>query len=455
MKRKVISLLLAFVLLVGIIPFGTYTAKAIESPIVDDIKKGDEKVIVKVPKEAEAIKITVTLPDKTTIDAEKNEEGNWLVGEEEIVVTDGKLEIPIDATQVEVGNIIKVSVTDNSDNKIGETEKTVKGNSEGSSDIPTNPELPAEPMEPQEPEQPGNEVEKPETDRIFGQDRIETAIKVSKQKFDQADTVIIARHDVFADALVAGPLAYALDAPILLSRPNELVTEVGAEIERLGAKNIIIVGGLGSIDENVEESLEKYVEIIERLEGPTRYETAVKVAERLKKSNGGNGYAVIATGETYPDALAVGPFAAVKGLPILLVKPNEVPEVVEEAFTNLEIEKIYIAGGEASVGKGIEKDMPTLMERFSGDDRYATAVDIAKKTNSEAKNIYLASGEVFADALVAGPAAAKENAPILLTRRNVAAQVLKIYFKELSIEKLTIIGGENTITDESVDSIFK
>ncbi|MDO5714437.1 MAG: cell wall-binding repeat-containing protein, partial [Tissierellia bacterium] len=309
--------------------------------------------------------------------------------------------------------------------------------------------------EPTVPEQPGNEIEKPDKDRIFGKDRIETAIKVSKEKFGHAKTVIIARYDVFADALVAGPLAYALDAPILLTKPTELLPEVAAEIERLGANHIIIVGGLASIDENVEEALRKYDDNLERLEGPTRYETSVKVADRLKEANGGRTKAVVATGETYPDALSVGPFAAVEGMPILLVRQNEVPELVSEAFERLQIEKIYISGGEASVGEAIEKDMPTIIERFSGDDRYATAVDIAKKTNSEAKNIYLASGELFADALVAGPAAAKENAPILLTRRNEAPQVLKDYFKDLNIEKLTIIGGENTITDESVESIFK
>ncbi|MDO5755808.1 MAG: cell wall-binding repeat-containing protein, partial [Tissierellia bacterium] len=89
-----------------------------------------------------------------------------------------------------------------------------------------------------------------------------------------------------------------------------------------------------------------------------------------------------------------------------------------------------------------------------GRDRYETAVAIAKATNPDSQRIYLASGEVFADALVAGPAAAKDHAPILLTRRNEAPKVLKDYVEKSKIKQITIIGGQATITDDVVKGFF-
>ncbi|MDO5755887.1 MAG: cell wall-binding repeat-containing protein, partial [Tissierellia bacterium] len=300
-----------------------------------------------------------------------------------------------------------------------------------------------------------NGEEEDKIDRISGIDRIETSIKVAEHKFGKAKTVIIARHDVFADALVAGPLAYALDAPILLSKPTELPAKVEAEIQRLGVKHIIIVGGMNSIDQNVENDLRKYDKDLERIKGPDRYDTSAEVAYRLKEANGGREKAVVATGVNYPDALSVGPYAAVEGMPILLVRPNAVSEKVVQSFEKLQTKTIEIAGGYASVSKELEKELPKLTRRFQGADRYATAVEIATQTNKDTVNIYLASGEVFADALVAGPAAAKDHAPILLTRRNEAPKVLKDYVEKSKIKQITIIGGQATITDECVTNLLK
>ncbi|MDO5717789.1 MAG: cell wall-binding repeat-containing protein, partial [Tissierellia bacterium] len=424
-----------------------------------DTIAGTDLVEAKAQTETDADKYNPQAPDNKIPVDDKNNLTDEEKDQVKDAIKDKNPELP-NGTEITVDANGDTTITypDNSTDTIAGTdlvEEKADVNDNPVDPRPTEPTKPTKPAKPQDPEQPGSEVEKPDTDRIFGQDRIETAIKVSKQKFGQAETVIIARHDVFADALVAGPLAYALDAPILLSRPNELPNNVLAEIERLGAKNIIIVGGLASIDENVDRALREIDNDLERLEGPTRYETAVAVAKKLKEVNGGNNTAVIATGVTYPDALAVGPFAAVEGMPILLVKPNELPTVVGDAFEELGIEKTYIAGGEASVGEELETQMPSLIRRFSGNDRYETAVEIAKATMPNAKHIYMASGEVFADALVAGPAAAKENAPILLNRRNEAPQVLVEYINGLNLNKITVVGGDNTITQESIESLFK
>src|SRR4051812_48243684 len=57
--------------------------------------------------------------------------------------------------------------------------------------------------------------------------------------------------------------------------------------------------------------------------------------------------------------------------------------------------------------------------RLSGANRYATASAISQAMfPSGAPAVVVASGEVFPDALVGGPLAARVGGPVLLTQRN-------------------------------------
>lgn len=69
--------------------------------------------------------------------------------------------------------------------------------------------------------------------RLAGLDRYETAVQVSKQGWDTAETVIIVRGDDFADALAAAPLAYKYNAPILLTQTDSLNTDTKKKLSVL------------------------------------------------------------------------------------------------------------------------------------------------------------------------------------------------------------------------------
>lgn len=71
---------------------------------------------------------------------------------------------------------------------------------------------------------------------LIGKNRIETAVKISKDGWKSAETVILVNDGAIADALTATPLAYAKNAPILLTSKTKLSAETKEEIKRLGAK---------------------------------------------------------------------------------------------------------------------------------------------------------------------------------------------------------------------------
>ena len=281
--------------------------------------------------------------------------------------------------------------------------------------------------------------------RVDGDDRVETGVKISQKYYDKAKTVIVVRHDLFPDSMTASVLAKLKDAPILLNPTNKLDPRVGAEIKRLGAEEVIIVGGPDSISEKVRGDLKAYDKDkdVERIAGVDRYGTSEMVARRVTGITGKKNTGVIASGQVFPDALSVGTFASRDGYPILLVKKNLVPDQVVSAIKDLDIKKTYIAGGTNTISKSTEAKLPGVLERMAGKDRYETSVAIAKSKFKDSTEAFIASGEEFADALVISPVSGKYNRPTLLASRNKKTNaVVKKYIEESYLTSITAIGGE-------------
>ena len=117
-----------------------------------------------------------------------------------------------------------------------------------------------------------------------------------------------------------------------------------------------------------------------------------------------------------------------------------------------------IAAGEAKV-----ELVPTggnifdYVDRIEGDDRYETAVAVARKSFDELndeypENVILATGEDFADALSANGLTKVFNAPILLTRKDGLPDATAEYLREIVDEykkvNVIIVGGENAVSPE-------
>lgn len=288
-----------------------------------------------------------------------------------------------------------------------------------------------------------------EENRISGNNRISTAIEVSKKYYEKANTVIIARSDEYPDSLTASPLAKKLNAPILLTSKNELEEPVKAELRRLNATNIIIVGGVNSISTKVEKSLRQYDKDIERIAGHSRYETSAAIAERLLKLSKKQ-TAIIASGENFADALTAGAYAAKQEYPILLVQKTTVDTQITKVL-NKYINKTIIAGGLNSVSEKVKKDLPKNTERISGRSRYDTAAQIAERLFKSEK-AFVASGEVFADALVVSPVAGRLSSPILLINRQETPKTIIEYVKE-SVTEITVIGGKKFVPSSIVTDL--
>lgn len=277
--------------------------------------------------------------------------------------------------------------------------------------------------------------------RLGGKDRFEVAVNVSKTGWQKSDTVILANYLAFADALSAAPLAYKYDAPILLTPPDRLEEKTRNEIKRLNPKKIILVGGQGSITPNVSNELRALgITDVSRIGGNDRFEVSQKIAEKFPKTE----KIVIANGLNFPDALAIAPYAAKEGIPILLTTPNRLPEPTKKAISSLQEMSTIVSGGPASVSSN---QFPNFLspQRIDGKDRYQVAENVIQKLNLQPKKVFFATGLTFADALTGSVLAAKENANILLSRPdNLGLSSLDLV-EQKTISDFTVLGGEGSI----------
>lgn len=87
------------------------------------------------------------------------------------------------------------------------------------------------------------------------------------------------------------------------------------------------------------------------------------------------------------------------------------------------------------------------VDRLAGSNRYGTAVEISKSQfPSGADVVYIANGRGYPDALSAAPAAAHNNAPLLLTEQGALPAVIKAELERLQPDEIIIAGGTGVVS---------
>ena len=311
-------------------------------------------------------------------------------------------------------------------------------------------------------------------DRIEGNDRIETSVETSKDLYPNGtNAVVLANAERYTDVLTADPFAIQEKASALLTYKYELPEKTLKEIERLGAKKIYISGGYDAVSKKVVDELANRGYEIFRFDGVDRYDTARKIAIKIREKGNTNA-AELASGEDFPDALCMTPLAVKDQAPILLTKKDSVPKYTKQALAEWDIENIKIAGLDEAISKEVEKqidkgfsidknkkddsnvyDGAKSINRFGGKDRYETSTIIAANSCPMSKLGVYATGENFPDALIAGNYAGRKNAPVLLVKRDTLPEVVRDYTEKSDIERITVIGGVNAVSDEVFELIKK
>ena len=263
--------------------------------------------------------------------------------------------------------------------------------------------------------------------RLGGLTRYDTMEAIVKQAFpESSEYAVLVSGKNFPDALSAASLAGAYSCPIVSTDPGSLSPQARRELERLGAKHVIIVGGPAAVSDAAEAAVKDLscVEDVERVAGQTRYDTSLAVMERMTKKRPAVGI-IVASGANFPDALSASPFSYAKGAPILLVNPNvgltDAQAQAVASVANTGARRAVLMGGTLVVPNSVEDRLRSLgvgdIVRMDGANRYDTAVRFAgwaAANGATLEHPTVATGNNFADALVGAPLAGGKNSVLLL-----------------------------------------
>ena len=267
-----------------------------------------------------------------------------------------------------------------------------------------------------------------EVQRLQGDDAVSAALAWSTFSFaaGATDTVLLARDDVFADALASGSAQGRLDAPLLLTNGDVLDPRTLAEINRLGAQRVLILGGEEAISPVIEQTLTTMNLEVTRHAGATRIETAIAVAQDAFPTAT---QVVVARAygteedetRAFADTLATGNYAAAAEVPILFTESNRLTASTRAYLESSAVEFITVAGGVEAISDEVVAELEAILEakgangavtRLAGANRFSTAVAMNAGLNiptaGEADRVILIDGS-RSDAWASGFAAAIQS----------------------------------------------
>lgn len=292
---------------------------------------------------------------------------------------------------------------------------------------------------------------------LAGLDRCETAVQVSQEGWKKgADTVIIAGWDGLADGLAVTPLASAMDAPILISTKTGLDANTRTEIDRLQAKNVIIVGGEKTVSPNVEQQLKSMGFNVERIAGEDRMRTSFAIAKKLEnvlEAEGRNIQKVFVAGgyAGEADALSIASNAGKIEQPILLVEKNHVADDVKSWIADNSAD-VNIIGGSYAIGSKVENDLKEIdkdLQKIGGANVQETNAEVIKTYHNGSNGLLIAQDNNLVDALAAGPLAANMDVPVVLGTNNITMsqqKALKDAVKDKDCKNMYQVGHGVTRT---------
>ncbi|WP_380171208.1 cell wall-binding repeat-containing protein [Kineococcus sp. DHX-1] len=261
----------------------------------------------------------------------------------------------------------------------------------------------------------------PAASQVSGVDRFDTAARIATAAFPGgSQTVVVANGDRAIDAQAGAYAAGLNNAPILLTQKSSVPTYTVNAIKTLGATKAIVLGDSNSVDATALAQMTAAGLQVQVVSGADRFATAAAIYNlgSTKSSTVFLARADLLAGQVSADALAASPLSF-DGTPVLLTNASSLPSATANAITSGGVKNVVVLGNAITDSvKNAVTALGATVTTIAGDDRSLTAQKIAEYGVQQGKyqstTATIANGDKI-DALAAGPWAALNKAPILLT----------------------------------------
>ena len=301
-----------------------------------------------------------------------------------------------------------------------------------------------------------------DVNKMPGKDRYETAANVATANWKEgAENVIIASGEGYADSLSASVLAKKLNAPIILTKSGELHKSAKETIKTLKAKNIYVIGGNASVSQSIRDDLKKEGYALTELGGKNRFETNLAIANYLVEEHNVKADEILVVNgkDGFSDALSAAPVAAAKGQILLIVGKDPSTADLATKFIQKHNSKATVIGTEGVIPKAVYDKLGAKERVTGGANRFETNLNIMKyfKLNTDKLYVANATGDGYADALVASALAGRTASQLILTHTKDSQETRNAidYIKSIKNDKTEVglVGGDSVIPQEVVNKI--
>ena len=297
-------------------------------------------------------------------------------------------------------------------------------------------------------------LEKDVTEAKKKQSEAETAAENARKAKDAAEKELASAN---ADKAEAQAKLDAANAD--LAKAEKELRDAKKEVTDAEQKLADMTKAKEDAEKRAEEAEKKLEELqggdkpdadFSRYAGTSRYETALKTADALKKSLKVDkfDYIIVADGNNYPDALAGSFLAKVKKAPLILVdrsvaSEDMVGDYIEKNLSNKGT--VYLLGGSDVVTARFEKSLKGIdVERLAGTTRYETNLEILNEAKASGEDLLACTGEGFADSL----SASAVGKPILLVDNRGLIAEQKAYLDKADVQDVYLIGGADVVSNK-------
>lgn len=284
--------------------------------------------------------------------------------------------------------------------------------------------------------------------RFEGDSRVETAVTISRSLINERHSrrhIVLATADDFADAQSATPLAVRADTAILLT-PREFLhpmvkTELARALEPGGT--VLIAGGEQALTPMVADAITAMGYGVQRVQGATRIETAIALAEHAAEVGGkvpakvSRIFAV--AGDAFGPGLITSSRAARDGG--LMVIGDAGIAWAKTAYPSV---PVTVVGTDWSKTPGVDKveigDVRTLVDRLPG---------------GHSQTLALASVHNFPDALSGGVHAATFKRDLYLIADTPDHSLGHWMREHYTVDSVAVYGGQVALPDEAIRTLME
>lgn len=288
---------------------------------------------------------------------------------------------------------------------------------------------------------------------ITGNKINETSNAVDKYMFEKVNNLYLVSESDYVDSLTGGVLVGENKGSLLFVKDHKVDEKAMARIK--AADNVFIIGGEGSVSDEVVKDIANYRG---RISGKDRYETGIEVAKKLGEDRG----IIIANSKDFPDSLSATSLAVKSDMSIMLTEKDKLNDSVKEYIKGKSDKDIYFVGGEASLTKAVKeeilevagKDKAKVSElTLAGKDRYETSLKVAEKFNAT-NDVVLTGGRNHKDAMLGIVVASNTDAPVVLANNFGDNANLKEYLKNKEVGKINAITTNDNLPVETLREIL-